>query len=58
MAIEVVQICFKRIFKYGIISLISYLHTLFNIGFDTGVFPDSWGDGFIVPLHKKEMLEC
>ena len=39
--------------KYGINSLLSYLHTLFNRVFDTGVFPDSWGDGFIVPLHKK-----
>ena len=39
--------------KYGINSLISYLHTLFNKIFDTGIFPDSWGDGFIVPLHKK-----
>ena len=39
--------------KYGINSLILYLHTLFNKVFDTGVFPASWGDGFIVPLHKK-----
>ena len=39
--------------KYGINSLISYLHTLFNKIFDTGVYPESWGDGFIVPLHKK-----
>ena len=39
--------------KYGINSLISYLHTLFNKIFDTGIFPDSWGDGFIIPLHKK-----
>ena len=33
--------------------MISYLHTLFNKIFDTGIFPDSWGDGLIVPLHKK-----
>ena len=39
--------------KYGINSLISYLHTLFNKIFDTGIFPDSCGDGCIVPLHKK-----
>ena len=39
--------------KYGINSLILYLHTLFNKVFDTGVFPASWGDGFIVLLHKK-----
>ena len=51
MAIEVVQICFKCIFKYCII------HTIFIIGFDTGLFPDSWCDGFIVPLYTMEMLE-
>ena len=35
----------------------SYLHILFNKIFDTGIFPDTWGDGFIVPLHKKGNVE-
>ena len=39
--------------KYGINGLLSYFHTHFNRVFYTGVFPDSWGDGFIAPLHKK-----
>ena len=39
--------------KYGINSLIGYLHVLFNKIFDTGFFPDAWGEGYIVPLHKK-----
>ena len=25
--------------------------------FDTGIFPDTWGDGFIVPLHTKVNVE-
>ena len=39
--------------KYGVNSILFYLHTLFDRVFDTRVFPDSWDDGFIVPLHKK-----
>ena len=30
---------------------------IFNTIFDTGLFPDAWGDGFIVPLHKKASVE-
>ena len=43
--------------KYGINSLIGYLHVLFNKIFDTGFFPDAWGEGYIVPLHKKGSIE-
>ena len=39
--------------KYGNENLMQYLYCLFNKIFDIGYFPDSWGDGFIVPLHKK-----
>ena len=48
-----VLICLNEFLKYGINSLISYLYTFFNKIFDTGVFPESWDDDFIVPLHKK-----
>ena len=48
----------NKFLKYGIYSLISYLHTLFNRVFDTGVFPDSWSDGFIAPLHKRKCWKC
>ena len=34
-------------------NLIGYLHVLFNKILDTGFFPDAWGEGYIVPLHKK-----
>ena len=30
---------------------------VFNKIFDIGYFPDSWGDDFIVPLHKKGSTE-
>ena len=38
--------------KYGINSLIEYIHVLFNKIFDTGFFRDAWCEGYIVPLHK------
>ena len=43
--------------KYGNDNLLSYLHILFNKIFDIGYFPEAWGDGFIVPLHKKGSTE-
>lgn len=43
--------------KYGSDSLLKYLQCLFNKIFDTGYFPDAWGEGFIVPLHKKGSTE-
>ena len=33
--------------------MVSYLHVLFNKIFDLEYFPESWSEGFIVPLHKK-----
>lgn len=33
--------------------LTPYLHTLFNVIFDKGYFPDSWSLGEIIPIHKK-----
>ena len=43
--------------KYGNDNLLSYLHILFNKIFDIGYFPEAWGHGFIVPLHKKDSTE-
>ena len=34
---------------YGNENILLYLNNLFNKIFDLGYFPDSWGDGFIVP---------
>ena len=47
----------NELLRYGINSLLSYLHILFNKIFDTDIFPDTWGDGFIVPIHKKGNVE-
>ena len=33
--------------------LIPYLQSLFNVTFKTGYFPETWSEGYIVPLHKK-----
>ena len=33
-----------------------YLHTLFNKLLNTGYFPSSWAEGYIVPLHEKVIL--
>jgi hypothetical protein len=30
-----------------------FIVTLFNILFERGLYPSSWGDGLIVPVHKK-----
>ena len=26
---------------------------LFNTVFESGYFPESWAEGFIIPIHKK-----
>lgn len=39
-------------FKFGSNVYISYMQKLFNVILDTGYFPASWVEGFIVPLHK------
>ena len=33
-----------------------YLHTLFNKLLNTGYFPRSWAEGYIVPLHENVIL--
>ena len=43
----------NEFFIHGKHVLSPYLLTLFNQIFDIGYFPESWSEGFIVPLHKK-----
>ena len=43
-------------FKHGKTQLLPYLHKLFNTIFAIGYFPDSWSEGYIIPLHKKGSL--
>ena len=33
--------------------LSGHLCDLFNKVFNSGVFPETWARGFIIPLHKK-----
>ena len=47
----------NEFFVYGIGSLSPFLSVLFNKIFDTGYFPESWSEGYIVPLHKKGKLD-
>ena len=42
---------------YGTGSLSPFSSVLFNNIFDTGYFPESWSEEYIVPLHKKGKLD-
>jgi hypothetical protein len=33
--------------------LMPFLLNLFNKIFEVGYFPESWSEGFVIPLHKK-----
>ena len=46
----------NEFFIHGKDILVPYLVTLFNKIFELGYFPETWSDGFIVPLHKKGSL--
>ena len=44
---------FKKEKRGSLTEMVSYLHVLVNKIFDLEYFPESWSEGFIVPLHKK-----
>ena len=39
--------------KFGTNGLISYLQNLYNKMFEIGYFPESWSEGYIIPILKK-----
>jgi len=39
--------------KFGVTALLPFIRQLFNFLFCNGVFPNSWAQFTIVPLHKK-----
>ena len=40
-------------FKFGINEIVPFLTKFFNTLFDYGLYPDSWTEAIIQPLHKK-----
>ena len=47
----------NEFFIHGNSELLMFLQTLFNKILDLEYFPESWSEGFIVPLHKKGPLD-
>ena len=43
----------NELFIHGRDSLCQYLLPLFNLIFDSGIFPDMWRDGLLSPLYKR-----
>ena len=43
----------NEFFIHGSYILLPHLASLFNFVFDSGVFPEDWCDGLLIPLHKK-----
>ena len=46
----------NEFFIHGKIVLVPILCNLFNKIFETGIFPQEWSEGYIIPLHKKGPL--
>ncbi len=44
----------NEFFIHGRESLSPIITKLFNRIFNIGYFPDSWSDGYIIPLHKRK----
>jgi len=40
-------------FIYGKDVLLPLLESLFYKKFEIGYFPNSWSEGYVMPLHKK-----
>ena len=43
----------NELFIHGREYLLSTLHTPFNKRFELDYFPETWSEGFIIPLHKR-----
>ena len=43
----------NEFFKFESQTLQQFIHQLFNKLFKQGYFPDTWSEGYTVPLHKK-----
>ena len=47
----------NEFFIHGSSVLLPYLYSLFNKILNLGYFPESWSEGYIIPLHKKGKLD-
>ena len=47
----------NEFFIHGKATLATYLKHLFNKLFDLGYFPQSWSEGYVIPLHKKGSID-
>ena len=45
-----------ELFSHGTVVLVPYVTSLFNFIFSSGIFPEPWTEGLLVPLHKKGNL--
>jgi hypothetical protein len=43
----------NEFFIHGKDVLLPVLHNLFNAIFRSGIFPEEWSEGYVIPLHKK-----
>ena len=47
----------NEFFIHGKGTLMPFILSLFNRIYELGYFPDSWSEGFVVPLHKNGSLK-
>lgn len=43
----------NEMLKYGQFALLPSLKKLFNLVLESGIYPDQWSEGFIVPIFKN-----
>ena len=48
-----IDLLINELFVYDDAMLQPYLVSLFNFVFESGVFPETWSEGLLAPLHKK-----
>lgn len=46
-----------EVYKHSFHIISPFMHVLFNKIFETGIYPDSWGQGIIVPIFKGGDIE-
>ena len=47
-----------EVFKYTSDIISPFIKDLFNTIFKNSIYPESWGRGNMVPIHKKGDINC